>query len=940
MPQKTHTANIKLGRTGVPTGLPLPEGYRYNRLQAIMASKPQHRAGRPSVCLRPDAYSNAGNTMPEQSRQLTSGILKAPGVCSITTPVHRIRNNRPRREIGLYFKNQPLKGDRVLFRQFVISIKYIAIFLLIELACPVSQAQDREPPSASAQTSGKSDNEQLLADINERQNALKASVASLSKRLAAAKSADRAQEAELLKANLAVLEQLGTTYDQQEAALERQQSIKASEKLLEEKISKLKAQASADASVSFMDLDRTREELDVELSREKTLASRVELAETALKQAQQRVQQKQDKLSQLKAEASGESNQTEIAVESAQRELEQAEQNTILHEMELQNEKLAKAVHQTRIEFLRRQVDILQAHATFSPDALQEQLNRIDKETFELNRELSRAKEQQITVKNRLDRARKRLATAGVDDQKRIETEVEALRMEFEALKTQIDTTSRRIELLADWKEVWQRRYAVFNQSVEQATLPKWRDEAQKQLEQIDQEEATLKLWLADWQSRLITLDNKIENKRDTFPEDINGLTRQRDYVLAIIDHFQDLKTTFENSRRLHKKLVDEINLRTSQRSWRDWLDLAVHYEIYENTLLDWSYAFTSALVTFVLLYFLRWILIRRLKHLENANKTTLANGFITSVKKANSFFFLMLAVSVASLFLTLDPATVTNITRLTKVAFVFQAAVWGSGFVRIWVFLILARRTKRDGASMGALSIFNFSSQVILWSIALLLILQNLGIDVTALVAGLGIGGVAVALSLQRILNDLFSSLSIVLDKPFVTGDFVIFDDFMGSIEHIGIKTTRIRSLTGEQIICPNGNLLDARIRNYKRMQERRVTFNLGVVYQTPAEKLQHIPDMIREIIEAQDNTRFDRAHFASYSDFALLFEIVYYVLSPDYNLYMDIQQKINLEIFKRFQAADIEFAYPTQSLYVQSVNHYEQATGVSQPAWGQKHG
>ena len=205
---------------------------------------------------------------------------------------------------------------------------------------------------------------------------------------------------------------------------------------------------------------------------------------------------------------------------------------------------------------------------------------------------------------------------------------------------------------------------------------------------------------------------------------------------------------------------------------------------------------------------------------------------------------------------------------------------------------------------------------------------LQNLGIDVTALVAGLGISGVAVALALQRILNDLFSSLSIVLDKPFVIGDFIIFGEFMGSIEHIGIKTTRIRSLTGEQIICSNGDLLNTHIRNYKRMQERRVTFKLGVVYQTPANKLQQIPIMVREIIEAQELTRFDRAHFASYGDFALLFEIVYYVLSPDYNIYMDTQQTINLEIFERFQALDIEFAYPTQSLYLQSVGNHDQNT------------
>nr|WP_305909851.1 mechanosensitive ion channel family protein [Methylomarinum sp. Ch1-1]MDP4522789.1 mechanosensitive ion channel family protein [Methylomarinum sp. Ch1-1] len=474
--------------------------------------------------------------------------------------------------------------------------------------------------------------------------------------------------------------------------------------------------------------------------------------------------------------------------------------------------------------------------------------------------------------------------------------------------------------MLNDSKQVWQRRYDVFNQAVNQAMLPKWRSQAKQKLTEIDQEQAALKLWLADWQSRQITLLNKIDDGQTS-----RGIEQQRDAVKQILASLQALHNALENSRRLHNKLIDEINIRTSQRSLREWVELALNYQIYQNMVLDWCYAFATALTTFLLLYFLRWILILRLKRLEKPSKASLINAFLSVIQRANSFFFLMLAVFAASQLLTLTTATQTTISNLTKVATVFQVAVWASSFVSAWVFRILARRTKGDGASMSALSIFNFSSQVIVWSIALLLILQNFGIDVTALVAGLGIGGVAIALALQRILGDLFSSFSIVLDKPFVVGDFIIFDDFLGSVEHIGIKTTRIRSLSGEQIICANGDLLNTRIRNYKRMNERRVTFKIGVVYQTPPEKLQQIPAMIREIIEAQQPTRFDRAHFSAYDDFALLFEIVYYVLDPDYNLYMDIQQAINLEIFTRFQAAGIQFAYPTQSLYLQNLPSQE---------------
>jgi small-conductance mechanosensitive channel len=199
-----------------------------------------------------------------------------------------------------------------------------------------------------------------------------------------------------------------------------------------------------------------------------------------------------------------------------------------------------------------------------------------------------------------------------------------------------------------------------------------------------------------------------------------------------------------------------------------------------------------------------------------------------------------------------------------------------------------------------------------------LLLDLYNLGVNITALVAGLGVGGIAVALAVQTILGDLFASLSIVLDKPFVVGDFLVVDDMLGAVEYVGLKTTRIRSLSGEQLVFSNSDLLSSRIRNYGRMFERRVSFDVGVTYQTPRDKLIKIPVIIRDAVEGQDKTRFDRSHFKAYGDFALVFESVYYVLGPDYNEYMDIQQAINLHLHECFEQEGIEFAYPTQTVFV----------------------
>mgnify|MGYP003932849519 CR=1 FL=1 len=207
-----------------------------------------------------------------------------------------------------------------------------------------------------------------------------------------------------------------------------------------------------------------------------------------------------------------------------------------------------------------------------------------------------------------------------------------------------------------------------------------------------------------------------------------------------------------------------------------------------------------------------------------------------------------------------------------------------------------------------------------VIWIAGLLFLLDNLGLDITAVVAGLGIGGIAVALAAQALLGDLFSYFVIVFDRPFEIGDFLIFGDILGSVEKIGIKTTRLRSLSGEQITVSNSDLTGSRVRNYKRMEQRRIVFRIGVVYGTAAEHLQLIPTILREAVEAEEFARFDRAHFANYGDWSLNFEVVYYVLSPDYTIYMDIQQGINLAIFDRFAEEGIEFAFPTRTVQLET--------------------
>ncbi|MCK4490540.1 MAG: mechanosensitive ion channel family protein, partial [Anaerolineales bacterium] len=231
-----------------------------------------------------------------------------------------------------------------------------------------------------------------------------------------------------------------------------------------------------------------------------------------------------------------------------------------------------------------------------------------------------------------------------------------------------------------------------------------------------------------------------------------------------------------------------------------------------------------------------------------------------------------------------------------------------------------VADKVKEDhGEDATTLDALGLIGKILLWVILSLIILDNLNIEISSLVASLGIGGIAVALALQNILGDLFASISITLDKPFVIGDFVEVDEFAGNVEDIGLKSTRIRSLSGEELIFSNTDLLNSRIRNYKRLEKRRISFSIAVTYSTSVENLKKIPGIVEEIISPLENIQFERAHFKSMGDYSLNFAIVYHVHEPAYVSYLDTQQVINLELYQRFEEEGIEFAYPTQTVIME---------------------
>lgn len=252
-------------------------------------------------------------------------------------------------------------------------------------------------------------------------------------------------------------------------------------------------------------------------------------------------------------------------------------------------------------------------------------------------------------------------------------------------------------------------------------------------------------------------------------------------------------------------------------------------------------------------------------------------------------------------------------------VVLLFQIGLWGTRLISLAAGHAFERQRLTNPSAATHLMLGALVARILLWSLTVLLMLDNLGLNISTLMASLGIGGIAVALAVQNILGDVFSSVSIALDKPFVIGDFIVVDDYMGTVEFIGMKTTRLRSLGGEQIIFSNSELLKNRIRNYKRMDERRVLFEFGIAFETPTDQVEQVADMVKGIVSAQQPAvRLDRAHFKGYGDSALMFEVVYYVLDADYNKYMDVHQEISLAILRQFREREIRFAYPTTTLHI----------------------
>jgi small-conductance mechanosensitive channel len=342
-------------------------------------------------------------------------------------------------------------------------------------------------------------------------------------------------------------------------------------------------------------------------------------------------------------------------------------------------------------------------------------------------------------------------------------------------------------------------------------------------------------------------------------------------------------------------------------------------YVVLNNTTGHWLAALGVAVAVTLALELLKSLVVRHLGAIAARTETKLDDIAVAALESTRLLVLAILGLYAGTAMLELAPAVRLVVTRTAVVTGLVQAAIWGNSMLRAWLTEYYQNRADDPGRATSAAAV-GFIARMVLWIVILLMILENLGVNITALVASLGIGGIAVALAVQNILGDLFASLSIVLDKPFVIGDFIIVDKYLGAIEHVGLKTTRIRAQSGEQLVFSNADLLKSRIQNMARMTRRRAVFSIGVTYDTPTTKLRMIPPMLTEIVQSQAPVTFDRAHFSGMTASALNFEVVYWVETADYIRFMDIQQEIFLQAIDRLKEHDIEFAFPTQTLYLKN--------------------
>lgn len=352
-------------------------------------------------------------------------------------------------------------------------------------------------------------------------------------------------------------------------------------------------------------------------------------------------------------------------------------------------------------------------------------------------------------------------------------------------------------------------------------------------------------------------------------------------------------------------------------------------------SLSNVALAVAAALLAYLVMSFGLRVALNRFERIAQRTENR-ADDVLVEVLSGTSFWLVALvALLIGVGMLDLPDRWASRVSQLWFIALALQLALWANRSISIGLRRHVEQHAPAGSSQVGAAAtLMSWGLRTLLWTVVLLAMLSNIGVNITAFVASLGVGGIAIALAAQNVLGDLFASMSIAMDKPFEVGDFIVLGSIAGTVENVGVKTTRIRSIGGEQIVMSNTELLKQTVSNYKRLRERRIVFGFGVTYDTTPEQARAIPAVVRQVVEASDQLRFDRAHFKAFGDSSLDYEVVYIVLDPAYNVYMDQQQRINLELMQKLAEMDVGFAFPTRTVHVASTPALQREATMPQVA------
>lgn len=610
----------------------------------------------------------------------------------------------------------------------------------------------------------------------------------------------------------------------------------------------------------------------------------------------------------------------------ARQQLAAAEASVALARTE---DRLAEAQQQV----LAARVTFLESHAQLPPELLEQRLEELHANEAQMRAQIETLLRQDDQAESALYQAQRRLAAADGADKVVLEEWVAARQSELDASHSAVDSLTAAIVDLGQMRQLWQQRFELMQASDA--------GDAAERLRAVITAAAAARAGKDEIEDRLNALRTiELAQARRLRDPDLNEGMRQalavraaaqelaeragrelletRDALIALLAGMRDQLEAQVESRPLGLQLLQ------AQEALASWWDAEL-IVIDDQSITAGELG--SALAMFVLVLVVVSLIRIGARHalqrrkakdpVTEAGDLRLALSAVSG--NTSQLFVLIAAFYVAMIFSGLAGTTVRDwLWNVLVIAFYAQLGLWANAAMVDYFSRRRTRQEMRDPSAVTGYGLLMFFIRVGVWITVVVSLLAYFKYPVAGLVGALGVGSLAVAFAVQNILGDVFSSMAIILDKPFRVGDFVKTGDTVGTIELIGVKTTRIRSLSGEQVVLSNSDLLSSRVHNFKHFRERRVSFRIRVAYWTPREQIERIPGMIREAIEAQPRTRFDRAHFFELGESSLIFEVVYYVLTPDYGVYMDIQQGINLVIHRRFEEAGIELAYPTQELIV----------------------